>query len=282
MSECRRVAVHVIRSPSHPFASDDVQLGGAGRLPSMVRRSTRSRRVRVSAVLEAFRAIRTADSPQPATRVCWISYYYYCYGAVVFVAPVCRLRYRRSVRPKFLQLSSFRTVTVFFIFLPAPNRASLYICSRRPLNTVRRKARPEATRVYVRRLPQSERLRAPTAAAMSDGEGSAQTAAVVLTAGSGGGGQPDNLTAVTDAQQQQQNVAITKDDGEPNPKKAKLSSTADVFGRTSTGGGDKLQTASEKLEHRLGGILCCAVCLDLPRAAIYQVRPNFRDSEQIS
>ncbi|XP_046400387.1 cysteine and histidine-rich protein 1 homolog [Ischnura elegans] len=27
---------------------------------------------------------------------------------------------------------------------------------------------------------------------------------------------------------------------------------------------------AEKLEHRLGGILCCAVCLDLPRAAVYQ------------
>ncbi|XP_059048784.1 zinc finger TRAF-type-containing protein 1 homolog [Achroia grisella] len=27
---------------------------------------------------------------------------------------------------------------------------------------------------------------------------------------------------------------------------------------------------SDKLEHRLGGILCCAVCLDLPRAAVYQ------------
>lgn len=27
----------------------------------------------------------------------------------------------------------------------------------------------------------------------------------------------------------------------------------------------------EKLESRLGGILCCAVCLDLPRAAMYQV-----------
>lgn len=27
----------------------------------------------------------------------------------------------------------------------------------------------------------------------------------------------------------------------------------------------------QKLEHRLGGILCCAVCLDLPRAAVYQV-----------
>lgn len=28
---------------------------------------------------------------------------------------------------------------------------------------------------------------------------------------------------------------------------------------------------NEKLEHRLGGILCCAVCLDLPNAAVYQV-----------
>lgn len=27
----------------------------------------------------------------------------------------------------------------------------------------------------------------------------------------------------------------------------------------------------ERLEQRLGGILCCAVCLDLPRAAVYQV-----------
>ncbi|XP_032690687.1 cysteine and histidine-rich protein 1 homolog isoform X1 [Odontomachus brunneus] len=26
----------------------------------------------------------------------------------------------------------------------------------------------------------------------------------------------------------------------------------------------------QKLEHRLGGILCCAVCLDLPRSAVYQ------------
>lgn len=31
---------------------------------------------------------------------------------------------------------------------------------------------------------------------------------------------------------------------------------------------------SDKLEHRLGGILCCAVCLDLPQAAVYQVFEN--------
>lgn len=31
-----------------------------------------------------------------------------------------------------------------------------------------------------------------------------------------------------------------------------------------------LDVKGEKLEHRLGGILCCAVCLDLPRTAIFQ------------
>ncbi|XP_077502407.1 zinc finger TRAF-type-containing protein 1 isoform X2 [Amblyomma americanum] len=34
--------------------------------------------------------------------------------------------------------------------------------------------------------------------------------------------------------------------------------------------GERLLGKSDKLEHRLGGILCCAVCLDLPRSAIYQ------------
>ena len=29
---------------------------------------------------------------------------------------------------------------------------------------------------------------------------------------------------------------------------------------------------SEKLEQRLEGILCCVVCLDLPVAAVYQVK----------
>lgn len=31
------------------------------------------------------------------------------------------------------------------------------------------------------------------------------------------------------------------------------------------------EPAKFKLEERLGGILCCAVCLDLPKAAVYQV-----------
>ncbi|XP_075980917.1 zinc finger TRAF-type-containing protein 1 homolog isoform X3 [Anticarsia gemmatalis] len=46
----------------------------------------------------------------------------------------------------------------------------------------------------------------------------------------------------------------TKDVDEPLTKKRKIN--------------DK--ETSDKLEHRLGGILCCAVCLDLPQAAVYQ------------
>ncbi|KAG6460757.1 hypothetical protein O3G_MSEX012206 [Manduca sexta] len=45
-----------------------------------------------------------------------------------------------------------------------------------------------------------------------------------------------------------------KDDEGPSAKKRKVSDNE----------------ASDKLEHRLGGILCCAVCLDLPQAAVYQ------------
>lgn len=44
---------------------------------------------------------------------------------------------------------------------------------------------------------------------------------------------------------------------EPDKKRRKVSRTD---GKT-----------EQKLEHRLGGILCCAVCLDLPKAAVYQV-----------
>lgn len=41
--------------------------------------------------------------------------------------------------------------------------------------------------------------------------------------------------------------------------------------------GERVLGKSDKLEHRLGGILCCAVCLDLPRTAIYQVRGRSAD-----
>lgn len=60
----------------------------------------------------------------------------------------------------------------------------------------------------------------------------------------------------SNSNQEQENTADTD---EPEPKRKKL---------------DKPKLSSklvEKLEARLGGILCCAVCLDLPRTAMYQV-----------
>lgn len=44
---------------------------------------------------------------------------------------------------------------------------------------------------------------------------------------------------------------------EPEKKRMRISQSGD--------------TIKNKLEDRLGGILCCAVCLDLPKAAVYQV-----------
>jgi len=52
---------------------------------------------------------------------------------------------------------------------------------------------------------------------------------------------------------------------EPLKKKAKMDTPGS--GQHSP----KRDKTVEKLECRLGGILCCAVCLDLPRTAIYQV-----------
>lgn len=58
------------------------------------------------------------------------------------------------------------------------------------------------------------------------------------------------------------NDSNTTGSDEPEAKRKKIEPTA--LPSTS-------QT-SEKLESRLGGILCCAVCLDLPKTAMYQVR----------
>lgn len=46
------------------------------------------------------------------------------------------------------------------------------------------------------------------------------------------------------------------DDGEPEKKRARICPNP---------------SKNNKLEQRLGGILCCAVCLDLPIAAVFQV-----------
>lgn len=54
-----------------------------------------------------------------------------------------------------------------------------------------------------------------------------------------------------------ENVEKLSDSCEPERKKRKITTKNDE--------------KNDKLESRLGGILCCAVCLDLPKAAVYQV-----------
>ena len=62
---------------------------------------------------------------------------------------------------------------------------------------------------------------------------------------------------VTPAPQIREDLEKSEDFLEPDAKRRKI---LRAEGKT-----------EQKLEHRLGGILCCAVCLDLPRAAVYQV-----------
>lgn len=79
-------------------------------------------------------------------------------------------------------------------------------------------------------------------------------------------------TSNVDDEQRQQllqeliDVAEDKNDEfqEPNAKKRKLSSPQQK-------GSDDPNSKKDKLAERLGGILCCAVCLDLPKASVYQV-----------
>lgn len=52
---------------------------------------------------------------------------------------------------------------------------------------------------------------------------------------------------------------------EEEPAKKKIKTEATSNSLTS-----KSNLVKEKLEQRLGGILCCAVCLDLPKSAIFQ------------
>ncbi|GBP31951.1 Cysteine and histidine-rich protein 1 homolog [Eumeta japonica] len=66
--------------------------------------------------------------------------------------------------------------------------------------------------------------------------------------------------------------------GEPVPSSSELGDIVDTVSPADVAEGpppEKKRRLSERdiaerLEYRLGGILCCAVCLDLPRAAVYQ------------
>ncbi len=69
------------------------------------------------------------------------------------------------------------------------------------------------------------------------------------------------LQANPSSSNEEQNEAAVKkmDAQEPESKKIKLTPSS------------KENSVVDTLEQRLGGILCCAVCLDLPKSAVYQV-----------
>lgn len=121
-----------------------------------------------------------------------------------------------------------------------------------------------------------------TSAAASSTTGNASTSgqqASSSSSSSGGGEAPSSssiTTVVVDV-----NIATTAasqvsdDSMEPCKKRPRVNSNAG--GGTGEKQGKEPQASvkqesMEKLEYRLGGILCCAVCLDLPKSAIYQVK----------
>ena len=65
-------------------------------------------------------------------------------------------------------------------------------------------------------------------------------------------------SSVEDMQETAPEVPENEPDCEPEAKKQKLDIDPDK--------------EEYKLEEKLNGILCCAVCLDLPNVAVYQVR----------
>ena len=58
-------------------------------------------------------------------------------------------------------------------------------------------------------------------------------------------------------QENVENIPENDPDCEPEPKKRKII--------------PRIENEEYKLEEKLNGILCCAVCLDLPNVAVYQV-----------
>lgn len=84
---------------------------------------------------------------------------------------------------------------------------------------------------------------------------------VVTTAAAAAAAAAASVAAAVSAAQPQQRSTINDITDEPDIKRKKFENTI----QPST------SQLSEKLESRLGGILCCAVCLDLPKMAMYQV-----------
>lgn len=148
-------------------------------------------------------------------------------------------------------------------------------------------APPQPIRVEVEPSTSSSST-SSTSAAASSTTGNASTSgqqqqASSSSSSSGGGEAPSSssiTTVVVDV-----NIATTAasqvsdESMEPCKKRPRVNSNA---GAGSGGGtGEKQgkeqqasvkQESMDKLEYRLGGILCCAVCLDLPKSAIYQVK----------
>lgn len=85
--------------------------------------------------------------------------------------------------------------------------------------------------------------------------------------------QPSS-SVITPQQQQQQQQSINVEESDNNNSPS-ISKQQTDFNEPSSKR-QKLDTSVkakklEKLESRLGSVLCCAVCLDLPKTAMYQV-----------
>lgn len=105
---------------------------------------------------------------------------------------------------------------------------------------------PTTITAEIRVEPQQQQQSSSTSSPAATSTTNASTALIVAP----------TLNNNNSSNQEQENTADTD---EPEPKRKKLDTP-------------KLSSKLvEKLEARLGGILCCAVCLDLPRTAMYQV-----------
>lgn len=78
--------------------------------------------------------------------------------------------------------------------------------------------------------------------------------------------QPSS-SVISQQQQQQQNVEEPDNNNSPSMSKQQTEPEAKRIKLDTSVKNKKL----EKLESRLGSVLCCAVCLDLPKTAMYQV-----------